>query len=243
MSEVNYTSLINILRGVYMYNLSILLVEDDDRIRDIVTRYLEHEGFSIYGAPDARHAFELLEERDYHMVLLDVMLPDSDGWVVLRRIRESNEVPVIMLTARSEDEDKLLGFELGADDYITKPFSNKLLLARIKAVLKRNQIATVSDTIEIKNLVINKTSRQVYVSDKLIDLTPIEFSLLLYFVDNMNIALTRNQILDSVWGFDYYGDHRTVDTHVKRLRHKLLDASDCITTVRGHGYRMVKDEG
>lgn len=225
-----------------MYNMTVLLVEDDNRIREIVKKYLEHEGFIVYEAADGKTAFLEFELREYHLVLLDVMLPDTDGWTILRRIRETKDIPVIMLTARSEEDDKLFGFELGADDYVTKPFSNKLLLARIKAVLKRNKVASINNEIIIKDLRINKDFRQVYVGDEKVDLTPIEYSLLLYFIDNINLALSRTQILDSVWGYDYFGDERTVDTHVKRLRHKLDSASDYIITVRGHGYRMVNNK-
>lgn len=225
-----------------MYGINILLVEDDDRIREIVNKYLEHEGFEMFEAATGADAFDKLEEREYHLILLDVMLPDADGWTIIRRIRDTKNIPVIMLTARSEEEDKLFGFELGADDYITKPFSNKLLLARIKAVLKRNQLASINDEININGFKINKDYRQVFVNDLKIELTPIEYSLLMYFVDNVNIALSRTKILDSVWGYDCFGDERTVDTHVKRLRQKLRETSDCIETVRGHGYRMVKHE-
>ena len=147
-----------------MYNITVLLVEDDDRIREIVRRYLEHEGLVVYEAQYARTAFEELDYREYNIVLLDVMLPDADGWTILRRIRENKkDLPVIMLTARSEEDDKLFGFELGADDYITKPFSNKLLLARIKAILKRNKISSLNHEIIINELKINKDYRQVYV--------------------------------------------------------------------------------
>lgn len=225
-----------------MYNITVLLVEDDEHIREIVKRYLTHQGLIVYEAENGKMAFKQLEQRDYHLVLLDVMLPDTDGWTILRRLRESKDIPVIMLTARSEEDDKLFGFDLGADDYITKPFSNKLLFARIKAVLKRNNVVSVDHEMTIKELRINKDARQVYVKEEIIELTPIEYSLLLYFVDNIDLALSRTQILNSVWGYDYFGDERTVDTHVKRLRHKLGGGNEYIQTVRGHGYRMMKDE-
>ncbi|WZL81826.1 response regulator transcription factor [Vallitaleaceae bacterium 9-2] len=225
-----------------MYSINLLFVEDDERIREIVRKYFEKESFHLYEAGTGKQAQQLLEEQDFHLIILDVMLPDTDGWSLLKGIRREKDVPVIMLTARSEEEDKLFGFELGADDYITKPFSTRLLLARVKAVLKRNNIQSVHHEIQINGIRMNKDYRQVYVGDQKLDLTPIEYSLLMYFMDNLNIALSRNQILNHVWGYDYFGDERTVDTHVKRLRKKLLTQSDCIETIRGHGYRMVKDE-
>lgn len=225
-----------------MYNINILFIEDDLRIREIVRKYFEKEAFQLYEVGTGKEAYQLMEDHDFHLVILDVMLPDTDGWTILKAIRRKKEIPVIMLTARSEEEDKLFGFELGADDYITKPFSTRLLLARVKAVLKRNHIQSMNNEIQMNGIRVNKDYRQVYIGEEKLDLTPIEYSLLLYFVDNVNIALSRNQILDHVWGYDYFGDERTVDTHVKRLRKKLFNQSDCIETIRGHGYRMVKTE-
>jgi DNA-binding response OmpR family regulator len=224
-----------------MYNINILLVEDDPRLREIVSKYLGNEDFIIKEAASGKEAFELLEYEEFHLILLDVMLPDTDGWSILRKIRTDKTIPVIMLTARSEEQDKLFGFELGADDYITKPFSMRLLLARVKAVLKRNQVLSVNNEVTINGITLNKDYRQVFIDGEKLDLSPIEYSLLLYFIDNLNLALSRNQILDAVWGYDYFGDERTVDTHVKRLRKKLMSKSHCIETVRGHGYRMVRE--
>jgi DNA-binding response OmpR family regulator len=224
-----------------MYDINLLIIEDEPQIREIIRTYAEKESYQVFEAGTGKEAFELFEERDYQMVILDVMLPDTDGWTILRKIRVDKQTPVIMLTARSEEQDKLFGFELGADDYITKPFSMKLLLARIKALLKRNQILSVSNEVTVNEITLNKDYRQVYINGRKLELSPIEYSLLLYFVDNLNLALSRNQILDSVWGFDYFGDERTVDTHVKRLRKKLGEKSEVIETVRGHGYRMVKN--
>ncbi|MDA3844924.1 MAG: response regulator transcription factor [Vallitaleaceae bacterium] len=223
-----------------MYGIHVLLIEDDARLREIVQKYLEHENFTVFLAETGEMAFEQLEMRPYHMILLDVMLPDTDGWRILRHIRKQMDVPVIMLTARSEEDDKLFGFELGADDYVTKPFSTKLLLARMKAVLNRNKAALLKSEIIVNQIRIQMDLHQVFINEEKIDLTPIEYSLLLYFVDHINIALSRTQILNTVWGYDYYGDERTVDTHVKRLRQKLGSESGCVETVRGHGYRMVK---
>jgi DNA-binding response OmpR family regulator len=225
-----------------MYDTNILLVEDDQRIREILRKYIEKEDLVLFEADTGAKAFSELDERIYSLIILDVMLPDMDGWTILRNIRKNTDVPVIMLTARSEEEDKLFGFELGADDYVTKPFSSRLLLARIKALLKRNSLATSNNSIEQNGIVINKDFRQAFINKDKLDLTPIEYSLLLYFMDNINIALSRAKILDSVWGIDYFGDERTVDTHVKRLRKKLASKSKIIETVRGYGYRMVSEE-
>lgn len=225
-----------------MYDVKLLIVEDDDRIREILVKYMKNENFEIDEAPDGRNAVKLLDDNMYDLVVLDVMLPDIDGWSILKHIREKDsEMPVIMLTARSEEEDRLFGFKLGADDYVTKPFSAKELVARVKVQLKKSRRSVLDSMVVLGNIKINTEYRQVYINDKAVELTPIEYSLLQYFADNLNIALTRDQILNSVWGYDYFGEERTVDTHVKRLRKKLLDEGDKIKTVRGHGYRMVVD--
>lgn len=200
-------------------------------------------------AGTGKEAIELLETQAYHIILLDVMLPDTDGWTLLRRLRRTSSVPVIMLTARGEEDDKLLGFDLGADDYMTKPFSVKELMARIKTVLNRHHVATYGEVLSIGALTVNTAFHQVCVDNQDVALTPLEYNLLMYFLDNRNIALSREQILNGVWGYDYYGDERTVDTHVKRLRQKLngdtplsgqtLSRGFSIKTIRGVGYRMV----
>jgi DNA-binding response OmpR family regulator len=225
-----------------MYDIRILIVEDDDRIREILIKYMKKEKFQVHDAPDGKTALSLIDDNKYDIAVLDVMLPDIDGWSILKHIRESDsDIPVIMLTARAEEEDRLFGFELGADDYVTKPFSAKELIARVKVQLKKSHRSVVDSMMVIGNIKINTEYRQVYVNDKAVEMTPIEYSLLQYFADNRNIALTRDQILDNVWGYDYYGDERTVDTHVKRLRKKLDDEGDKIKTVRGHGYRLAVD--
>lgn len=221
-----------------MYEIKIAVVEDDEKLRDILKRYLENEGYSVDFYEDGESALEGLESYEYSLAVLDVMLPDMDGWSILRTIRRKSKMPVIMLTARSEEEDKLFGFELGADDYITKPFSGKELIARIKALLKRSMVYSVDSIVDIGSLSINTKYRQVKSEQENVDLTPIEYDLLLCFVDNVNIALSRDKILDIVWGMDYYGDERTVDTHIKRLRKKLGKSGEMIETVRGYGYRM-----
>lgn len=221
-----------------MYQLQILLVEDDVRLREIVRKYLVHDNYEVLEAGTGAEAFRLLEEQQFNLVLLDVMLPDTDGWTILRHIKENLHVPVIMMTARSEEDDKLFGFDLGADDYVTKPFSGKELMARVKARLKDQQVS-VNKIIKLGGIDVNTSYRQVSIEGEPVEMTSLEYSLLLYFVDNQNIALNRQQILDHVWGYDYFGDERTVDTHVKRLRQKLGIHGDYIKTVRGHGYRMV----
>lgn len=221
-----------------MYEIKIAVVEDDDKLRDILKRYLENEGYSVDFYEDGESAIEGLGNYEYSLAVLDVMLPDMDGWSILRTIRRKSKMPVVMLTARSEEEDKLFGFELGADDYITKPFSGKELIARIKALLKRSMVYSVDSVVDIGTLSINTQYRQVKADQENVDLTPIEYDLLLCFVDNVNIALSRDKILDIVWGMDYYGDERTVDTHIKRLRKKLGKSGEMIETVRGYGYRM-----
>ncbi|NMD38741.1 MAG: response regulator transcription factor [Christensenellaceae bacterium] len=226
-----------------MYNIKVLLVEDDERISKIVETYLSKENYDITVAANGEEAFAALEYNEFHAVLLDVMLPDTDGWSILRRIRKKGATPVIMLTAREAEEDKLMGFELGADDYITKPFSLKELLARVKALLKRSNVLSANVELSINGLKIQRDYRQVFADGERLALSPIEFSLLLYFVDNINIALTRDQILNVVWGNDYFGDERTVDTHIKRLRQKLGPKEGAaIETIRSFGYRMVQYE-
>lgn len=225
-----------------MKDINILVVEDEEKIREIIRTYAITEQYSIFEAGSGEEAYDLLEEREYQMMILDVMLPDTDGWTILRKIRKEMNIPVIMLTARSEEEDKLLGFDLGADDYVTKPFSAKELMARIKSVLKRNHVVTLGETIDIGAMTINTSFHQIQLNDDEVELTPLEYKLLMYFVNNRNIALSRDQILNGVWGYDYFGDERTVDTHVKRLRKKIGEEGARIKTIRGIGYRMVIEE-
>lgn len=223
-------------------DINLLIIEDEPQIREIIRTYAEKEKYTVFEAGSGYAAFEQLEERDYQMVLLDVMLPDTDGWTVLRKLRSKQDVPVIMLTARAEEEDKLFGFDLGADDYVTKPFSAKELMARVKTILKRNNTVTAGEIITLGSMEINISFHQVTILEKPIEMTPLEYDLLIFFVNNRNIALNRTQILDGVWGYDYFGDERTVDTHVKRLRKKMGDEGERIKTIRGLGYRMVVEE-
>lgn len=221
-----------------MSGVKILIADDEARMRKLVSDFLKREGYSVMEAEDGKRALELFySEQNFDLVILDVMMPELDGWSVCRKIRESSQIPIIMLTARSEEADELLGFNLGADEYITKPFSPMILVARVKALLRRLSNGK-RDVKLYDGLKIDETGHVVYVDEKIVDLSPKEFELLVYFTDNEGIALSREQILNSVWDYDYFGDARTVDTHVKKLRLKLGDKGDYIQTVRGLGYKF-----
>lgn len=221
-----------------MKNISILVVEDERRIRLMITKYLKSEGYASIEASNGEEALAVLELQSVDLVILDVMMPVMDGWSCLRAIRDDNEkLPVIMLTARGEEKDKLFGFDLGVDDYITKPFSIKELMVRIKALLKRSGLKTVEDQLTFGNLVISTKSHRVLIEGNKIELTATEYDLLLYFANNIDLALSRESIIDRIWGYDYFGDFRTVDTHVKRLRKKIGQCEFTIETVRGVGYQ------
>jgi len=211
----------------------ILLVEDEDKLRRVLKLYLENEGYSVDEAKDGEEAINLFSPLTHSLIILDVMLPKRDGWSVLRTIRKESDVPVIMLTARGEEDDKLFGFDLGVDDYVVKPTSPREIVARTRAILKR-----VKKTDEPEEFLIDKSAREVKINGHTIDLTLKEFELLLYLYEHKNIAISREQILDAVWGYEYYGDLRTVDTHIKNIREKLGDYRDYIQTVRGFGYKF-----
>jgi len=217
----------------------ILVVDDEERMRKLIKDFLKASGFSILEAEDGEKALEVFEENKnkISLILLDVMMPKLDGWSVLRQIRQESQLPIIMLTARGEEQDELFGFELGVDEYISKPFSPKILVARVQAILKR----TGKDTKEIKDyggIQIDKEGRTVKVDGKLIELSLREYELLTYLVENENIALSRDKILNNVWNYDYYGDSRTIDSHVKKIRHKLGKKGKYIQTIRGVGYKF-----
>ncbi|MDR5658412.1 response regulator transcription factor [Serpentinicella sp. ANB-PHB4] len=219
----------------------ILIAEDEQKMRELIKTYLEAEGFNYVAAKDGEEAIEVFKESVFDAVILDVMMPRIDGWSVCREIRKTSDIPIIMLTARGEEYDKLFGFELGVDDYIVKPFSPKELMARLKAVIRRSLKIEESDQLgvmELNELIINTSSRDVYINNKLIKLTPKEYELLVYLVYNKNKALSRQQILNGVWGADFFGDDRTVDTHIKMLRERLQDYKRYITTVWGVGYKF-----
>ena len=222
-----------------MVNNCILVVDDEQRMRKLIKDFLVAKGYSILEAGDGEKGLEVYEENKnkISLILLDVMMPKLDGWSVLRQIRQDSKVPIIMLTARGEEQDELFGFELGVDEYISKPFSPKILVARVEAILKR----TNQDEKEIKNyggIEIDKEGRTVKVDGKSIELSLREYELLTYLVDNENIALSRDKILNNVWNYDYYGDSRTIDSHIKKIRHKLGKKGKYIQTMRGVGYKF-----
>ncbi|MDA2487844.1 response regulator transcription factor [Bacillus cereus] len=222
-------------------NKKVLLVEDERRLREIVSDYFRNEGFEVIEAEDGKKALELFAEHEIDLIMLDIMLPEIDGWSVCRRIRKESAVPIIMLTARSDEDDTLLGFELGADEYVTKPFSPKVLVARAKTLLKRADGAVgvaEENAMSLAGIEVNRLSRTVLVDGEEIILTHKEFELLVYLMENKGIVLSRQHLLDQLWGYDYYGDDRTVDTHIKKLRNKLGDKAKHIGTVIRVGYKF-----
>lgn len=221
-----------------MINKKILVVDDEPLIRKLVTDFLKREGYITLEAEDGRRALDIFSfEKDIDLVILDVMLPEYDGWTVCREIRKKSSTPIIMLTARGEEFDELFGFDIGADEYIAKPFSPNILMARVNAVLRR-AVPVDSKTREFNGLIIDENAHEVNIDDCQIDLSPKEYDLLMYLTGNYGKAVSREQILDKVWGYDYYGDLRTVDTHINRLRIKLDSKSNYVQTVRGYGYRF-----
>ncbi|HWR40195.1 MAG TPA: response regulator transcription factor [Patescibacteria group bacterium] len=216
-------------------NKTVLIADDEERLRKLVTDFLLREGYRIKEAANGRQALEILDAEVIDLVILDVMMPEHDGWTVCREIRKKSNVPVIMLTARGEEVDQLFAFEIGADEYITKPFSPKILTARVNSIfrrLEREKTATYGD------LAVDATARQVTINGQYLDLSPKEYELLLYLSENRGQALSRQQILNHVWDYDYCGDLRTVDTHINRLRIKLGEKNTLIQTIRGFGYRF-----
>lgn len=224
--------------------MNILIVDDEIKMRKLLKEFLAIEGYNIFEASNGNEAIDQFGMREYEAVLLDVMMPVVDGWTVLRTIRRSSDVPVIMLTARGEEYDKLFGFELGADDYMVKPFSPKELMARLKAVTKRNMKLKDSgaEGYTFEGLRIDTSARAVYIDGIQVKMTPKEYELLIYLATNKNRALTRQQILDGVWGIDFFGDDRTVDTHVKVLRESLGSYKRMVSTVWGVGYKFDPEE-
>ncbi|MBF8982371.1 response regulator transcription factor [Lutibacter sp. B2] len=217
--------------------MNILIVEDESRMRRLIGDYLKREGYHVIEAVDGKEGIELFHNKEIDLVILDIMLPQYDGWTVCREIRKESKIPIVMLTARSEESDELFGFELGADEYITKPFSPKILIARIKVLLRKVE-ENESSILSFDELQIDTSAHMVILSGEKIEMTHKEYELLVYMFKNEGQALTREQILNGVWGYDYFGDLRTVDTHIKRLRSKLKDKSDYIQTVRSVGYRF-----
>lgn len=222
-----------------MDRLKILVVDDEERMRTLVRDFLARRGFSVLEASDGMEAVDVcFEQKDIALIIMDVMMPRMDGWDAVREIRKYSTVPIIMLTAKSDEQDELNGFNLGVDEYIRKPFSPKVLVARVEAILRRSMDAGKQDVLEVGGIVIDKSAHEVYVDGERIELSFKEFELLVYFVENKGIALSREKILGSVWNYDYFGDARTIDTHVKKLRSKLMGRGDMIKTVWGVGYKF-----
>ena len=219
--------------------MNILVVDDEQRMRKLIKDFLVAKGYSILEAEDGEKALEVFQENQnkIDLILLDVMMPKLDGWSVLRQIRQESKVPIIMLTARGEEQDELFGFELGVDEYISKPFSPKILVARVQAILKRTTPEN-SEAIDYGGIEIDKNGRTVKVDGKNLELSLREYELLIYLIENQNIALSRDKILNNVWNYDYYGDSRTIDSHIKKIRHKLGKKGKYIKTMRGIGYKF-----
>ena len=221
----------------------ILVVDDEARMRKLVKDFLANKGFYVEEAGDGEEAVDkFFAQKDIALVLLDVMMPKMDGWEVLKTIRKYSQVPVIMLTARSEERDELQGFSLGVDEYISKPFSPKILVARVEAILRRSN-ASGGDALSVGGILIDKAAHQVTIDGKEVELSFKEFELLTYFVENQGIALSREKILNNVWNYDYFGDARTIDTHVKKLRSKMGEKGEYIKTIWGMGYKFEVSEG
>lgn len=222
-----------------MERLKILVVDDESRMRKLVRDFLTKSNYDVIEAEDGAQAVDIFfEQNDIALVILDVMMPKMDGWQVCKEIREYSKVPIIMLTAKSDERDELQGFELGVDEYISKPFSPKILVARVEAILRRTSQNNVEEVIEAGGIVINKAAHSVSVDGQPIDLSYKEFELLTYFMENKGIALSREKILNSVWNYDYFGDARTIDTHVKKLRSKMGAKGELIRTIWGMGYKF-----
>ena len=222
--------------------VKILMVDDEERMRKLVKDFLTIKGYRVLEAGDGEQAIDIFfKEKDISLVILDVMMPKMDGWETCKTIRRYSQVPIIMLTARSEERDELLGFELGVDEYITKPFSPKILVARVEAILRRSNGGS-QDVIDVGGIHIDKTAHQVSVDGKPVDLSYKEFELMTYFAENQGIALSREKILNNVWNYDYFGDARTIDTHVKKLRSKLGEKGEYIKTIWGMGYKFEVSE-
>ncbi len=222
-----------------MDKIKILVVDDESRMRKLVKDFLVRQGYTVLEAADGMEAMDYFyEDKDIALVILDVMMPKMDGWQVCREIRMHSKVPIIMLTARSEERDELQGFDLGVDEYISKPFSPKILVARVEAILRRTQGSGNTDEISAGGIVVDKAAHTVMSDGSPVDLSFKEFELLTYFIENQGIALSREKILNNVWNYDYFGDARTIDTHVKKLRSKLGDKGEYIKTIWGMGYKF-----
>lgn len=221
-----------------MEKLKILVVDDESRMRKLVKDFLVKKDFNVIEAENGEQAVDIFyDNKDIALIILDVMMPKMDGWEVCREIRKYSKVPIIMLTAKSDEKDELLGFDLGVDEYISKPFSPKILVARVEAILRRTN-AFEEDILEAGGIVVNQSAHEVKIDGKVIELSYKEFELLTYFITNKGVALSRERILNNVWNYDYFGDARTIDTHVKKLRSKLGDKGKYIKTIWGMGYKL-----
>ncbi len=218
----------------------ILVADDEQKIREVIKEYAEYEGHTVYEAVDGMQAVDMAKEQDFDIIIMDVMMPRLDGFSACKEIRKFKNTPILMLSARTEEYDKLFGFEMGVDDYVVKPFSPKEVLARINAIIKRNKSGNepAGETVKFEGLEINFTARDVFIDGEKANLTPKEYDLLFYLVKNKNIALTRNKLLEEVWGYDFFGDDRTIDTHIKMLRNNLGPYRKFIVTLRGMGYKF-----
>lgn len=226
-----------------MDNMKVMVVDDEARMRKLVRDFLTRDGFEVIEAGDGEEALNIFyENKDIALIILDVMMPKMDGWEVCREIRKDSKVPIIMLTARGDERDELLGFDLGVDEYISKPFSPKILVARVNAILRRTNKLTDDDRLEAGGIVVDRSAHTASVDGKPMDLSFKEFELLTYFLENQGIALSREKILNNVWNYDYFGDARTIDTHVKKLRSKMGDKGDYIKTIWGMGYKFQPDD-
>lgn len=222
-----------------MEKLKILVVDDESRMRKLVRDFLVKKNYEVLEAGDGEEAVDVFfEQKDIALIILDVMMPKMDGWQVCREIRNYSKVPIIMLTAKGDERDELQGFDLGVDEYITKPFSPKILVARVEAILRRANLLVSEDVISVGGIELNKAAHQVQIDGQDIELSYKEFELLAYFMENQGIALSREKILNNVWNYDYFGDARTIDTHVKKLRSKLGDKGELIKTIWGMGYKF-----
>ncbi|MDU3010238.1 MAG: response regulator transcription factor [Peptoniphilus harei] len=216
----------------------ILVVDDEKSIREVIRTYAEFEGHEVVEAGDGLEAIDKVREEDFDVIVMDIMMPKLDGFSSYKEIKKIKNIPVLMLSARDEEYDKLFGFEIGIDDYVTKPFSPKELMARLNVIVNRNNRVEENNTMEFEGLKIDLDGRVVFVDDEMVDLTPKEYDLLVYMVKNKNIALSRDKLLNQVWGYDFYGEDRTVDTHIKMLRNSIKEYRKFIITVRGVGYKF-----
>ena len=225
-----------------MDRLKILVVDDEARMRKLVKDFLIKSNYDVIEAEDGSQALDIFfEQKDIALIILDVMMPKMDGWEVCREIRQYSKVPIIMLTAKSDERDELQGFQLGVDEYISKPFSPKILVARVEAILRRTNQFDEEEILEAGGIVLNKSAHSVTIDGKDVELSYKEFELLTYFLENRGIALSREKILNNVWNYDYFGDARTIDTHVKKLRSKMGEKGDLIKTIWGMGYKLETD--